>query len=86
MYYATALCNSKWLILSCEFHIKKKKKTPRRKFCLLGLFLMSNEDANLEPQQPPCDPEGRGLETNISMLRFVRAGRWEKLALIMQGL
>lgn len=69
MYYTAAWNSSKWLILSCGFHVKKKK-TARRNFCLLGLFLVSNEDANLEPQQPSCDHEGRGLEKNISVLRM----------------
>lgn len=51
--------------ISCQ-----EKKTPRRNFCLLGLFLVSNKGVSLEPQQPSCDHEDRGLEENISVLRM----------------
>lgn len=50
--------------------MSREKRTPRRNFCLLGLFLVSNEGASLEPQQPSCDHEDRGLEKNISVLRM----------------
>lgn len=54
--------------MSCEFHFKENEKwTSRKVLCMAGL--LPCEDASLELQQPSCDHEGTGLETNIGKLR-----------------
>ena len=84
MYYTTAWNNSKWLIPSCGFHVKGKKDTkeellPSWPFPSVKWGCQSGASAAI------LWPWGQGAGEKHQCVEDGRAGRWEKLALIMQG-
>lgn len=59
MYYTNVWNNSKWLILSCGFHVKKK--IARRNFCSLWAFLSVKWGWQSGASAAALWPWGRGL-------------------------